>query len=172
MNRRPPRSPLFPYPPLFRSRYPPPHPDPPAPPRRNAQSRPTAPASADPRPDSETRAGNRRRKRTCAPRSSVSQPLKSPDAEKRFDFRIAEHRSVLADKLTAVLTMTAEPHRAMHVALHVEIDAVFGHAVLEQMVHGGLHHALGTAQHDHCAGRIDLHLVKQLRDMTDVPRPK
>src|SRR3989338_1695939 len=93
-------------------------------------------------------------------------------AEKRLDFPGAGNRALLANKLAAVLTMAAESHRAMHVALHVEINAVLGHAVLEQMVHGDLHHALGAAQHDQRAGKIDLHPVKHLRATTDVPRPK
>src|SRR5271165_6326739 len=55
-----------------------------------------------------------------------------PDAEKRGDAVVAEDRPIAADEGGPELTVSAQPDRAFHVALHRNKDPVHRHTALAQ----------------------------------------
>src|SRR3990172_11346180 len=67
--------------------------------------------------------------------------------EPSADAVVAKDRAVLAHELGSELAVAAEPHRALHVALHGKEDAVRGHPVGEQAPYRVPHHDLRAAHH-------------------------
>src|SRR3569832_2130366 len=101
--------------------------------------------------------------------SAMSKPL---HVEQRGDAIEAEHRPVAAEELRAVLTVTAEAERALHVALHAEPDVSQRDARLLHVSRDHGHHAFGAAHHHaHMLRGVAL-LIEEIGHAADVPRPQ